>query len=69
MYYVLVKKINNEIHNLLQFTILLTKNAHLYILIGTQICNFIQAQTRQSVELDSGFACNSFFLQTWDIFH
>ena len=33
MYYVLVNKVNNEIHNLLQFTILLTKNAHLCILI------------------------------------
>ena len=32
MYYVLVNKVNNEIYNLLQFTILLTENAHLYIL-------------------------------------
>ena len=31
MYYVLVNEISNEIHNLLQFTILLTKNLHLYM--------------------------------------
>ena len=29
-YYILVNEINNEIHNLLQFTILLTKNTHLF---------------------------------------
>ena len=30
-YYILVNKVNNEIHNLLQFTMLLTKNTHLYL--------------------------------------
>ena len=47
MYYVLVNKFNNEIHNLLQFTILLTKNAHLYTYLSPNLHFSIQKQIAQ----------------------